>query len=120
MDARRIAQILRGNFISKSDLYLLNPEIAARYIPKHAQTMAIPVCPGPLRFVHTTWKEQMFGPLGPSLAPYVRSSRTLSKWFKPVATWYAGLAGYRRVGLVYDDLRTSHDPTIKLRALLVL
>jgi ubiquinol-cytochrome c reductase subunit 7 len=57
----------------------------------------------------------MFGPLGPSLAPYVRSSRTLSNLLKPVATWYANLAGYRRVGLVYDDLRTSHDPTIKLR-----
>ncbi|KAF8270347.1 cytochrome b-c1 complex subunit 7 [Lactarius quietus] len=46
----------------------------------------------------------MFGPLGLSLAPYVRSSRTLSKWLKPVATWYANLSGYRRVGLVYDDL----------------
>jgi len=48
----------------------------------------------------------LFGPLGPSLAPYVRSSRTLSKWLKPVANWYANLSGYRRVGLVYDDLRT--------------
>ena len=47
----------------------------------------------------------LFGPLGPSLAPYVRSSRTLSKWLKPVANWYANLSGYRRVGLVYDDLR---------------
>jgi hypothetical protein len=47
----------------------------------------------------------LFGPLGPSLAPYVRSSRTLSKWLKPVASWYANLSGYRRVGLVYDDLR---------------
>ena len=62
----------------------------------------------------------MSGPLGPSLAPYIRSSRTLSQWLKPVATWYANLAGYRKLGLVYDDLRTSHNPTIKLRALLVL
>jgi ubiquinol-cytochrome c reductase subunit 7 len=52
----------------------------------------------------------LFGPLGPSLAPYVRSSRTLSKWFKPIATWYANLSGYRRVGLVYDDLRASRPP----------
>ena len=51
----------------------------------------------------------MSGPLGPSLAPYVRSSRTLSKWLKPVATWYANLSGYRKVGLVYDDLRTSQS-----------
>jgi ubiquinol-cytochrome c reductase subunit 7 len=49
----------------------------------------------------------MFGPLGLSLAPYVRSSRTLSKWFKPIANWYANLSGYRKVGLVYDDLRAS-------------
>ncbi|KII88744.1 hypothetical protein PLICRDRAFT_41969 [Plicaturopsis crispa FD-325 SS-3] len=46
----------------------------------------------------------MFGPLGPSLAPYVRQSRTLSKWIKPLATWYADLAGYRKMGLKYDDL----------------
>ena len=51
----------------------------------------------------------MSGPLGPSLASYVRSSRTLSKWLKPVATWYANLAGYRKVGLVYDDLRASQS-----------
>lgn len=48
-----------------------------------------------------------FGPLGLSFAPYVRSSRTLSKWLKPVASWYANLSGYRRVGLLYDDLRAS-------------
>ena len=64
----------------------------------------------------------LFGPLGPSLAPYVRSSRTLSKWLKPIATWYANLSGYRRVGLVYDDLRASLHPhlslpLIKVRAL---
>jgi len=46
----------------------------------------------------------IFGPLGPSLAPYIRSSKTLSRWFKPVSLWYANLAGYRRMGLKYDDL----------------
>jgi ubiquinol-cytochrome c reductase subunit 7 len=55
----------------------------------------------------------MPGPLGPSLAPYVRSSRTLSKWLKPVATWYANLAGYRKVGLVYDDLLVEERPDVQ-------
>ena len=49
----------------------------------------------------------IFGPLGPSLAGYIRSSKTLSSWLKPVSLWYASLAGYRRMGLKYDDLRTS-------------
>ncbi|KAL0947163.1 hypothetical protein HGRIS_013290 [Hohenbuehelia grisea] len=46
----------------------------------------------------------MFGPLGFSLAPYIKSSRTLSGWFKPFAAWYAQAAGYRQFGLKYDDL----------------
>ncbi|THH16510.1 hypothetical protein EW146_g4144 [Bondarzewia mesenterica] len=46
----------------------------------------------------------IFGPLGFSLAPYVRSSRTLSRWLRPVANWYVNLAGYRRMGFKYDDL----------------
>jgi Ubiquinol-cytochrome C reductase complex 14kD subunit len=49
---------------------------------------------------------RMFGPLGLSLAPYVRSSRTLYKWFKPLATWYTNLSGYRQMGFRYDDLST--------------
>ena len=43
--------------------------------------------------------------LGPSLAPYIRSSRTLKKWVTPIAQWYADLMGHRRMGLRYDDLR---------------
>jgi ubiquinol-cytochrome c reductase subunit 7 len=58
-----------------------------------------------------------FGPLGPSFAPYVRSSRTLSKWLKPIANWYANLSGYRRVGLVYDDLRASRSSSSLLAKL---
>jgi len=46
----------------------------------------------------------IFGPLGLSLAGYVRSSRTLTRWLQPISVWYAGLAGYRKVGLKYDDL----------------
>lgn len=46
--------------------------------------------------------------LGPSLAPYIRSSRTLKKYVTPVAHWYANLMGYRKMGLKYDDLRACH------------
>jgi ubiquinol-cytochrome c reductase subunit 7 len=46
----------------------------------------------------------IFGPLGPSLAPAIKANRGLYKWLKPFANWYAGLAGYRRMGLKYDDL----------------
>jgi len=46
----------------------------------------------------------MYGPLGLSLAPYVKSSRTLSKWLTPLATWYTQTMGYRQVGLKYDDI----------------
>ena len=53
----------------------------------------------------------IFGPLGPSLAHYVRSSKTLTRWLKPVSLWYADLSGYRRRGLRYDDLRTSWKKT---------
>lgn len=48
--------------------------------------------------------------LGPSLAPYVRSSRSLKGLITPVAHWYANLMGYRRMGLKYDDLRTYLSP----------
>jgi len=46
----------------------------------------------------------MFGPLSLSLAPYVKSSRTLSKWITPLAKWYANAMGYRKYGFKYDDL----------------
>lgn len=46
----------------------------------------------------------MFGPLGFSLAPYVLSSKSLSKWITPIANWYANASGYRKYGFKYDDL----------------
>ena len=46
----------------------------------------------------------MFGPLGLSFAPYVRSSRTLSKWLTPFAKWYVNASGWRKYGFKYDDL----------------
>lgn len=54
----------------------------------------------------------MFGPVGLSLAPYVRSSRTLSKWLTPVATWYANASGYRKYGFKYDDLCTRRTTLV--------
>ena len=49
----------------------------------------------------------LFGPLGPTLAPQIRSSKTIYRWFKPFADWYAQISGYRQMGLKYDDLRMS-------------
>ncbi|KAG9081370.1 Cytochrome b-c1 complex subunit 7 [Ceratobasidium sp. UAMH 11750] len=46
----------------------------------------------------------MFGPLGLSLAPQVKASRSLSKFLAPIAAFYARTVGHRRVGLRYDDL----------------
>jgi hypothetical protein len=47
----------------------------------------------------------LFGPLSTSLAPQVKSSRTLLKWITPIANWYANASGYRKLGFKYDDLR---------------
>ncbi|KAF8964024.1 cytochrome b-c1 complex subunit 7 [Flammula alnicola] len=55
----------------------------------------------------------MFGPLGLSLAPYIKSSRTLSKWITPFATWYANAAGYRKYGFKYDDLLVEENPEVE-------
>ncbi|KAG6887528.1 hypothetical protein C0995_014631 [Termitomyces sp. Mi166 len=46
----------------------------------------------------------LFGPLGVSLAPYVKSSKTLTRLLKPIANWYAQASGYRQYGFKYDDL----------------
>ncbi|KAI0693716.1 ubiquinol-cytochrome-c reductase complex subunit 6 [Cytidiella melzeri] len=54
-----------------------------------------------------------FGPLGPSLAPAIRANRGLYKWLKPFASWYAGLSGYRRMGLKYDDLLVEERPDVQ-------
>ncbi|KAI5467202.1 cytochrome b-c1 complex subunit 7 [Mariannaea sp. PMI_226] len=39
-----------------------------------------------------------------SLAPYIISRPWLASFFKPVASWYTNAAGYRQLGLRYDDL----------------
>ena len=82
------------------------PESTDRRIPSQQFPDPLPFhIPPPA--LHHTQTMTLFGPLGPSLAGYVRSSKSLSRWLKPVSIWYANLAGYRRIGLKYDDLRTS-------------
>jgi hypothetical protein len=96
---------------------LPNSEIAARSFFTHGHARSHVSTFTPHSLLEQTL-QTMFGPLGLSFAPYVRSSRTLSKWLKPIANWYANLSGYRRVGLLYDDLRTSRSsssPLTKLR-----
>ncbi|KAF7295103.1 Ubiquinol-cytochrome-c reductase complex subunit 6 [Mycena indigotica] len=51
--------------------------------------------------------------LGISLAPYIRSSPTLTKIFTPIANWYAGGALYRQYGLLYDDLLIEERPEVQ-------
>ncbi|KIK91434.1 hypothetical protein PAXRUDRAFT_27045 [Paxillus rubicundulus Ve08.2h10] len=51
--------------------------------------------------------------LGPSLAPYIRSSRSLKQLVTPVAYWYADLMGYRQMGLKYDDLQMEELPQVQ-------
>ncbi|KAJ7109174.1 cytochrome b-c1 complex subunit 7 [Mycena epipterygia] len=55
----------------------------------------------------------MAGPLGVSLAPFIRSSPTLAKLFTPVAKWYAGGSLYRQYGLLYDDLLIEERPEVQ-------
>jgi len=56
----------------------------------------------------------MAGPaLGISLAPFIRSSPTLSKLFNPVAQWYASGSLYRQYGLLYDDLLIEERPEVQ-------
>ena len=45
------------------------------------------------------------GPLGLSLAPYIIKNPGLHKFIKPWANLFVNAAGYRKVGLRYDDLR---------------
>ncbi|KAG8906052.1 hypothetical protein FRB99_007709 [Tulasnella sp. 403] len=74
------------------------------------------------------------GPLGISLAPAIQKSKSLSKFFLPIAQAYANAVGHRRLGLRYDDLlveeredvqkalnrltpRESYDRVYRLRVL---
>jgi hypothetical protein len=54
----------------------------------------------------TTTTMSPWSPVGVSLASQIKASRSLYAWVKPFANWYANVAGYRRMGLKYDDLCT--------------
>ncbi|PVF97299.1 putative ubiquinol--cytochrome-c reductase [Serendipita vermifera] len=47
---------------------------------------------------------QLGGPLGISLAPYILKKPGLHRFIKPWANAFVNAAGYRKVGLRYDDL----------------
>ncbi|KAH8108117.1 ubiquinol-cytochrome-c reductase complex subunit 6 [Cristinia sonorae] len=55
----------------------------------------------------------VFGPLGPSLAPWLRSFKGFRGLLKSHADWYANLAGYRQMGLKYDDLLIEERPDVE-------
>ncbi|CAM1500824.1 Fc.00g099860.m01.CDS01 [Cosmosporella sp. VM-42] len=46
-----------------------------------------------------------------SLAPFILRRPWLARLFKPAASWYVNAAGYRQMGLRYDDLLEEENPT---------
>ncbi|TFK26445.1 ubiquinol-cytochrome-c reductase complex subunit 6 [Coprinopsis marcescibilis] len=55
----------------------------------------------------------MFGPLSISWASQVKASRSLYRWVKPIANWYADASRYRQFGFKYDDLLMEENPTVQ-------
>ncbi|WWD21306.1 hypothetical protein CI109_105790 [Kwoniella shandongensis] len=53
------------------------------------------------------------GPLGPSLAPWIRQRPTLQKFWARWSNWYKNAAGYRQKGYLYDDLIPEENPTVQ-------
>ncbi|KAK8844038.1 hypothetical protein IAR55_006832 [Kwoniella newhampshirensis] len=53
------------------------------------------------------------GPLGPSLAPWIRQRPTLQKFWARWSNWYKNAAGYRQKGYLYDDLIVEENPTVQ-------
>ncbi|UZJ52840.1 hypothetical protein CBS101457_002160 [Exobasidium rhododendri] len=50
---------------------------------------------------------------GLSLAKFIKSSPALNRMIQPVAKAYANAAGYRQMGLRYDDLVREEDETVQ-------
>ncbi|KNZ49737.1 cytochrome b-c1 complex subunit 7 [Puccinia sorghi] len=51
--------------------------------------------------------------LGTSFAQQVKANKSLYRFLKPIASWYANLAGYRQYGLRYDDLIMEENKTVQ-------
>ncbi|EWC45834.1 hypothetical protein DRE_04841 [Drechslerella stenobrocha 248] len=50
----------------------------------------------------------------PKLAKYIIARPRLYNFLKPIAEKYADLAGYRKVGLMYEDLIREESPVVQL------
>ncbi|KFH43908.1 Cytochrome b-c1 complex subunit-like protein [Hapsidospora chrysogenum ATCC 11550] len=49
-----------------------------------------------------------------SLAPFVNKRPWLKNMLMPVANWYANAAGYRQLGLRYDDLYEEEREAVQI------
>ena len=49
-----------------------------------------------------------------SLAPFVRARPWLHKALAPMANWYVNAAGYRKMGLRYDDLYEEEREAVQI------
>ncbi|KAJ5875654.1 Cytochrome b-c1 complex subunit 7 [Penicillium subrubescens] len=49
----------------------------------------------------------------PSIANYIVKRPWLKRWMTPIAQWYTDAAGYRRLGLKFDDLIPEESETVQ-------
>ncbi|KAJ5542137.1 hypothetical protein N7535_004560 [Penicillium sp. DV-2018c] len=49
----------------------------------------------------------------PSLASYIVKRPWLKRWMTPLAHWYTDAAGYRRLGLKFDDLIPEESENVQ-------
>ncbi|KAJ5179755.1 Cytochrome b-c1 complex subunit 7 [Penicillium capsulatum] len=50
---------------------------------------------------------------GPSLTSFIVKRPWLNRWFTPIAQWHNNLAGYRQLGLKYDDLLPEESEAVQ-------
>ncbi|KAJ5081962.1 hypothetical protein N7532_007597 [Penicillium argentinense] len=49
----------------------------------------------------------------PSITNYIVKRPWLKRWMTPLANWYTDAAGYRRLGLKFDDLIPEESETVQ-------
>ncbi|KAJ5747815.1 uncharacterized protein N7511_009511 [Penicillium nucicola] len=49
----------------------------------------------------------------PSFANYIVKRPLLKRWMQPLANWYTDAAGYRRLGLKFDDLIPEESENVQ-------